>query len=159
MRSPEAWTRKRMGETHATQRSRTTGATGARKSDAATTGRYAAPHARARSDGESGVLLPCPSRSSSPRQDAKTRDGGRVKTTVLARSLARWRCHRARARAILRGYVPVHHPDWTLLRGEGRVPAISVRRADHKHELSSLPVAGDIPHIPPSAYTAVKAYR
>eukprot|EP00965_Chrysotila_dentata_P138984 4596212-Pleurochrysis_carterae.AAC.1 len=31
MRVPEAWTRKRMGETHATQRSRTTGATGARK--------------------------------------------------------------------------------------------------------------------------------
>eukprot|EP00965_Chrysotila_dentata_P185433 6121937-Pleurochrysis_carterae.AAC.1 len=54
MQSPEAWTRKRMRETHATQRSRTTGATGARKSEAATTGRHAALHARARSDGESG---------------------------------------------------------------------------------------------------------
>eukprot|EP00965_Chrysotila_dentata_P259735 6213659-Pleurochrysis_carterae.AAC.2 len=42
------------GGTHATQRSRTTGATGARKSDATTIGRHAALHARARSDGESG---------------------------------------------------------------------------------------------------------
>eukprot|EP00965_Chrysotila_dentata_P049989 1656489-Pleurochrysis_carterae.AAC.1 len=42
MRSPEAWTRKRMGDAHATQRRRTTGATGARKSDAARTGRHAA---------------------------------------------------------------------------------------------------------------------
>eukprot|EP00965_Chrysotila_dentata_P083407 2751147-Pleurochrysis_carterae.AAC.1 len=54
MRSPEAGTRKRMGETHATQRSRTTSATGARKSEAATTGGHAALHARERIDGESG---------------------------------------------------------------------------------------------------------
>eukprot|EP00965_Chrysotila_dentata_P118685 3924055-Pleurochrysis_carterae.AAC.1 len=54
MRSPEAWTRKRMGEAHATQRRRTTGETGARKSDAATTWRHAALHARAWSDGEAG---------------------------------------------------------------------------------------------------------
>eukprot|EP00965_Chrysotila_dentata_P106339 3512526-Pleurochrysis_carterae.AAC.1 len=54
MRSPEAWTRKRMEETHVTQRSRTTGATGARKSDTATIGRHAALHARARGDGEPG---------------------------------------------------------------------------------------------------------
>eukprot|EP00965_Chrysotila_dentata_P177222 5852902-Pleurochrysis_carterae.AAC.7 len=53
MRSPEAWTRKRMEERHATHRSRTTGATGARKSEAATTGRHAALHARDRSNGES----------------------------------------------------------------------------------------------------------
>eukprot|EP00965_Chrysotila_dentata_P101667 3356561-Pleurochrysis_carterae.AAC.1 len=53
IRSPEAWTRKRMGEAHATQR-RTTGATGARKSDAATTGSHAVLHARARSDREAG---------------------------------------------------------------------------------------------------------
>eukprot|EP00965_Chrysotila_dentata_P223147 6193405-Pleurochrysis_carterae.AAC.5 len=54
MRSPEAWTRKRIGETHATRRSRTTGATGARKSEAATTRIRAALYARERSDGESG---------------------------------------------------------------------------------------------------------
>eukprot|EP00965_Chrysotila_dentata_P082375 2718994-Pleurochrysis_carterae.AAC.1 len=54
MRSPEAWTRKRMGEEHATHRSRTTGATGARKSEATITRRHAALHARERSDGESG---------------------------------------------------------------------------------------------------------
>eukprot|EP00965_Chrysotila_dentata_P121957 4031045-Pleurochrysis_carterae.AAC.1 len=54
MRLPQAWIRKRMGEAQATQRRRTTGATGARKSDAATTGRDAALHARARSDGEAG---------------------------------------------------------------------------------------------------------
>eukprot|EP00965_Chrysotila_dentata_P108647 3589098-Pleurochrysis_carterae.AAC.2 len=54
MRSLEAWARKRMGETHASQRRRTAGATGARKSDAAATGRHAALHARALSDGEVG---------------------------------------------------------------------------------------------------------
>eukprot|EP00965_Chrysotila_dentata_P136368 4509887-Pleurochrysis_carterae.AAC.1 len=51
MRFPEAWTRKRMGEAHATHRSRTTGVTGARKSEATMTGRHAALHARERSDG------------------------------------------------------------------------------------------------------------
>eukprot|EP00965_Chrysotila_dentata_P157011 5187197-Pleurochrysis_carterae.AAC.1 len=52
---PKAWTRNRIGETHATHRCRTTGATDARKSEAATTGRHApALHARERSDGESG---------------------------------------------------------------------------------------------------------
>eukprot|EP00965_Chrysotila_dentata_P221035 6192150-Pleurochrysis_carterae.AAC.1 len=54
MRSPEAWTRKRMGEAHATHRSRTTGVTGARKSEATMTGRHAALHARERRDSESG---------------------------------------------------------------------------------------------------------
>eukprot|EP00965_Chrysotila_dentata_P081393 2687383-Pleurochrysis_carterae.AAC.2 len=42
MRSPEAWTRKRMGETHATHRSRTTGATGDKKSEATMTGKHIA---------------------------------------------------------------------------------------------------------------------
>eukprot|EP00965_Chrysotila_dentata_P034175 1137444-Pleurochrysis_carterae.AAC.2 len=54
MRSPEAWSRKRRGETHATHRSMTTGATGARKCEATMTGRHIALHARERSDGESG---------------------------------------------------------------------------------------------------------
>eukprot|EP00965_Chrysotila_dentata_P116056 3836879-Pleurochrysis_carterae.AAC.1 len=54
MRSPEAWTRKRMGEAHATHRSRTTGATGARKSETTMTGRHAALHAKECSDGEPG---------------------------------------------------------------------------------------------------------
>eukprot|EP00965_Chrysotila_dentata_P260192 6213813-Pleurochrysis_carterae.AAC.1 len=44
MRSPEAWTRKRMRVTDATHNSRTTGAAGARKSEAAKMGRHAALH-------------------------------------------------------------------------------------------------------------------
>eukprot|EP00965_Chrysotila_dentata_P135559 4481472-Pleurochrysis_carterae.AAC.1 len=51
MHSAEAWTRKRTGEAHATHRSRTTGATGAKKSEATMIGRHAALHARERSDG------------------------------------------------------------------------------------------------------------
>eukprot|EP00965_Chrysotila_dentata_P250054 6209228-Pleurochrysis_carterae.AAC.1 len=55
MRSPEAWTRKRIAETHATQKNRTTGTTGGRKSEAAMTGlRHAALHATQRSNGELG---------------------------------------------------------------------------------------------------------
>eukprot|EP00965_Chrysotila_dentata_P082170 2711780-Pleurochrysis_carterae.AAC.3 len=54
IRSPETWTMKRMGQTHATHRSRTTGATGARTIEAATTGRHAALYAGERIDVESG---------------------------------------------------------------------------------------------------------
>eukprot|EP00965_Chrysotila_dentata_P024318 805854-Pleurochrysis_carterae.AAC.1 len=56
MRFPEARMRSRMGVTHATHSSKTTGAAGPRKSEAAKTGGHAALHASQRRGEEAGGI-------------------------------------------------------------------------------------------------------